>query len=81
MCSSDLNWPGFVALLAGKGIPERAASMTFDEDELLSRALGDVGGRVRPGGNDGRVPRTDKLLSYLPPPNLNTIPPRYRKLF
>jgi hypothetical protein len=27
--------------------------MTFDEDELLSRALGDVGGRVRPGGRRG----------------------------
>jgi hypothetical protein len=27
--------------------------MTFDEDELLSRALGDVGGRVRPGGRQG----------------------------
>jgi hypothetical protein len=27
--------------------------MTFDEDELLSRAVGDVGGRVSPGGRRG----------------------------
>jgi hypothetical protein len=27
--------------------------MTFDEDELLIRALGDVGGRVNPGGRRG----------------------------
>ena len=27
--------------------------MTFDEDELLSRALGDVGGHVSPGDRRG----------------------------